>query len=276
MIDLVSKTAEWAGNLLERVSDIRAKILIAAGLAYVVGYVVWSINAWGNNLGVLPALELQYVIAGFIPVIVFMIARGIWVNGKWFLQIKWPSVVSQEATGWKLILRLGVIIVFLFSLLGVVISSILSILWVGIALSYLAAVSLILMPPDILNIVGRPWKIGQSIFRFLLLGFLPTCLLILAVFYFFFVIYPRLPQEFGGISPRCAYLDIAMDSLSKETLEAILPSNLVASQDSVVRSNRIYIYFSGGSTFLIKPENRDLETTYEINKNNIRAVTWCR
>jgi len=184
MIDLVSKTAEWAGNLLERVSDIRAKILIAAGLAYVVGYVVWSINAWGNNLGVLPALELQYVIAGFIPVIVFMIARGIWVNGKWFLQIKWPSVVSQEATGWKLILRLGVIIVFLFSLLGVVISSILSILWVGIALSYLAAVSLILMPPDILNIVGRPWKIGQSIFRFLLLGFLPTCLLILAVFYF--------------------------------------------------------------------------------------------
>ena len=44
-----------------------------AGIFDLFGYVVWAINANRNNLGLLPALEFQYFVAGVVPVAILLL-----------------------------------------------------------------------------------------------------------------------------------------------------------------------------------------------------------
>jgi len=80
---------------------------------YIAGYLVWSINAWQNNLGIPPALDLQYFVAGSVPVLIvglaYLVGQFLWN----FISKVWPQKVDADATGGWRIIRRG-----LFVLLG--------------------------------------------------------------------------------------------------------------------------------------------------------------
>ena len=74
--------AFWTADFWENIGKFRDGLLVVGGLLYVLGYAVWSFNAWINGLGILPALEFQYLVAGippafFICVVAFLI-KSIW------------------------------------------------------------------------------------------------------------------------------------------------------------------------------------------------------
>lgn len=57
-------------DLLKWFGERRDGLLVVAAAVYGLGYLVWSYNAWRNELGQLPALEFQYIISGVFPALV--------------------------------------------------------------------------------------------------------------------------------------------------------------------------------------------------------------
>ena len=55
---------------LSTVGDVRDALLVGAGTVYILGYVTWSISAYSQGLGLLPALEAQYFMAGVVPAVI--------------------------------------------------------------------------------------------------------------------------------------------------------------------------------------------------------------
>jgi hypothetical protein len=55
--------------LLSNASKLRDLALAGAAGTYAVGFIIWSIHASVNDLGLLPALDSQYIIAGLAPII---------------------------------------------------------------------------------------------------------------------------------------------------------------------------------------------------------------
>src|SRR5690349_2113251 len=51
------------GSLI-KLGSVRDGLLILLSLVYALGYSVWAINAYSRNLGLLPALQFEYFIAG--------------------------------------------------------------------------------------------------------------------------------------------------------------------------------------------------------------------
>lgn len=51
-------------------------ILLLAGAAgaYALGFIIWSIHAFVNDLGLLPAINAQYIVAGLTPIILVCLA----------------------------------------------------------------------------------------------------------------------------------------------------------------------------------------------------------
>ena len=59
-----ARTNQWL-EWFRQLGDYRNSVLIAVGLVYLLGYVVWFIIAWKQGLGPVPVLDTQYFVAGF-------------------------------------------------------------------------------------------------------------------------------------------------------------------------------------------------------------------
>ena len=55
---------------LKRLGEVRDGLLVAASLLYTLGYLVRSFNAWQYKLGLLPAVQSQYFVAGLVPALI--------------------------------------------------------------------------------------------------------------------------------------------------------------------------------------------------------------
>ena len=348
-------------SFLQRVADFlkslgewRDHLLVIVGLFYAAGYFIWSWNAFQNNLGLLPAFQFQYIVAGIGPVIIGVISFGgglwfwRWLTNVWLVKIEtgpthfwrilrsvfdiivivsigFVSVVSNP-TAALLILTFVVIfrvVSFLmkhgfklnvgFSKLDK--ESFLRKLWefflLAIALNL--AFQIIywfwkqqkLINPIILNEIQKvaptknitnwsSWLLliaivfGVSslipkwlakfyrVFYFLLfvVGFT-----ILSLSYYQERIYAELPQELGGMKPRCAFLDLQVENLSNEMRSAILPALNVHTENPITRSDKLDVLFVSNNIIMVRPNQQthgDKNIVYEIPRTNVQAITWCK
>ena len=85
-----------------------------------------------------------------------------------------------------------------------------------------------------------------------------------------------MPQEFGGVRPRSAYLDIALDQTSYETLQEIVSTDPIVTNNKVVRSNLVDIFYIGSDNLIVKAQGqRRRDTpTYKIQRDIVKAVIW--
>ncbi len=98
------------------------------------------------------------------------------------------------------------------------------------------------------------------------------------LWYFVADIYPQIPQEFGGAHPRCAFLDVTSKEISPE-LQGTLFSSANAIDAEIIRSVQMDVYFAGNDFILVKPHSKTSQneiTTYEIPKNIVQAIKWCK
>jgi hypothetical protein len=70
----VQETNNWREWLLSNVGTVRDLALVAAAVTYAVGFIIWAIHAWNNDLGLLPTLDSQYIIAGLPPILLLSLA----------------------------------------------------------------------------------------------------------------------------------------------------------------------------------------------------------
>lgn len=89
MLDINSREL---GKLLSKIRDF---IIILGALVYLVGYVVWALIAWKENLGPIPALDTQYFVAGVPTVIAitFFIFVFYWLGV--FLYVIFPKWLEK-------------------------------------------------------------------------------------------------------------------------------------------------------------------------------------
>jgi hypothetical protein len=292
-----------AGDWLKNAGSLRDGFLVTAAIFYFFGYIVWAINAYRNDLGLIPALEFQYFIAGVLPVLIILGLYSVVAAGRRLLkQVR--DWIGPDPKGGKLYLC-----------------------WVMFFLAIGAGASIMAIPTDwfratFLNVSHRSWltmisaliivvsypfasllgnalqtdtttksisvskarelvNAFRSLFLFLLSLFLRLLAPVYAVMFFIgfaalaFIycveLYPKIPQEFGGARPQPACLDVIKAQISNETIEGILPIDANNSNEPVVRSLRVEVLFSGSDVVIVRSQGR----VYKITKNAIQAIATC-
>src|SRR5262249_14503644 len=90
-------------------------------------------------------------------------------------------------------------------------------------------------------------------------------------------VYLRVPQELGGVRPRCAYLDIDSKMTSTE-IRAVILAAQTKPENQVVRSVQLDVLFSGSDTILVRPregKKTPSASVYEISRRIVQTITWC-
>jgi len=268
---------------VKRIGELRDGLLVGASLLYGLGYLVWSLNAWVENLGLLPLIDSQYFMAGTVPAVILWLAY-LGFSGLKRLMHQLPSWIGPGVKGWRLILRWVTLIGFWGSSVSWIVSLtewcqrefpewalsgpyILIAIWSITALFYAGAE----------QETDRAGKWYALYFTY----FIPVGLASLVVSAYIGLVHPNLPHELGGSRPRCAYLDIIKAQVSDETLRDIVPPDAINSDRQVVRSIKLAVFYSGSDFMLVKPYTEPRggggvqPRVYEIGKGVIEAANWC-
>jgi hypothetical protein len=260
---------------LRLVSMKRSELFILSTGVYCIGYVIWSIHAVINNLGLLPVLDTQYFVTGFWPsLILFIIYKvhnnSLSISRRLFLFFNRPNSSKKR----KFIIGFLKIAVLSFTFMGhnliEIIFSETDIYW-QITNSYI-----FLMPLAIyvfLHIIPEnkdnspKFGKGNSV--------LINITLITSLIWYPFWFFPYLPQNFGGLKPRCVYLDLNKQKLSIETLKILAPHDTSLTSSGTIRTKQLSVLYSNSHRFLINATGAKQPTSIiEIEIGTINSIEW--
>jgi len=296
------------GSFSKVIAILRDSVLLTGSVLYVTGYIVWSIQAYKNNLGLLPLIDSQYFVAGFLPVVTFMLLIAL-LWGVWTTKKLVQNHLDRSATGWKRFIRLALFAFAIFGIFGAITSilvkdllSDLHYVIIGFINICLLLVGLIFLPPIYLpdnllekffpygssqkshkflraiTIQGwnalREFLEGYSVYITFLFVLLSVGLALFGIRYFINDIHPNVYQEFGGSKPRCAQLDISADKLSENIRQALF-ENPIDYSAGVIQTKKLLVFYAGNDFLLVKPRNPATKDVYEIRKDIIHSILWC-
>ncbi|MGV8175597.1 MAG: hypothetical protein ACP5OU_07845 [Methanothrix sp.] len=268
-----SKKLEKLCYNINSVGRVRDGLLTISLLIYIIGYIIWSWNAWKNNLGQIPALDLQYLIAGIPPLIIVLLIYAIYL----FIRAAFKKDIE---------------VIDCFSTLCL---AGLKAYWEGTnrrmkddGIDLDESKKSIKNRIDFYRKKGLNRYLSISIFKAIRISLLMARSIlkavsvsviiigIVSILIYIFSIYPSLPQEFGGPCPRFAYLDLTKSDLSNETLRDLLSEQDFLSTDRIIRSEVLDIYYYGADYILLKPHlnNTQRSNTFAIKQSAVKGITW--
>ncbi len=266
-----TKRKDRLQGFLQQIGVARDGLLVTASALYLLGYLVWSIHAAINHLGLLPAIDSQYFAAGIIPFLIITVTYPLVKGIEKIRQVLLTWYKQDSKSKSRLTVRvafglyfLALIIVFLAKVFGVVLPTI----WIYVTSPSLLFIDFVFDPDD------RYMQLLGSIYTYTI----PLFFAVFAILFYVLALYPIIPQELGGVRPRCAYLDIAPDQLSAEVREVIFP-NLSGASSQIARSSEVYVLFSGNDFILVTPvagqTKPNAGQVYEIRRDSLQVITWC-
>lgn len=241
--------------------------LALTALLYVLGLVVWSLNAARQDLGLGAAADLQYLVAGLVPALVLAAALALLV--AWLRVPAWsrdrlstraPRLTSALASVGTALFGGSVIAIAAFGWTGVFDRA--PLLAGVVFTAFAVGVALLGLTKE------ESWMFRLLWYVYGPLGF--VLLIALAFAFYAEGIYPRLPQSLGGGKPRCAQLDLDTASLSPATVAELAPA---ASGGGIVRTQKVDIVFTQGETLYVQRPADD--RVVELRADAIRAVIGC-
>lgn len=292
-----------AANTLRNLGRLRDGFLVTAAIFYFAGYLVWAINAYRNNLGLLPALEFQYLIAGAPPVLSISALCFLLLGGK-LLGKQVRNWIGADPKGGKLFLCWFMLVLGVGAVAAIMLPST---QWLQAAypdlkhktwLTLISALIIVISYPFVSQLTNAAdaqiqAKISSEFsardladtFRslFVVLGgiYLRLLALVLALMLFIGLgalaliysveLYPKIPQEFGGARPYCAQLDVVSAQLSNETIAGILPIDAGKPSEAIVRTLRVEVLFSGSDMMLVRSKGK----VFKIPKSTLQTIATC-
>lgn len=276
----------------ERLSELKSLALLGAGAAYVLGYLARALHAWSESLGVLPALDFQYFVAGLLmglPLAALVLAA----LGARLLLRRWVAWETARRGRRETTNRwLGTLQTI--GLFGVVLAAVLDdrvaadleplVRALGglLVTSFVAYVVLAVARDDVGSGLVRPRRYGSAVAgrelptgrsratRILsavsrsanwLMGVLVMAYLALVVIAVVgvtmllgLVWLPLLPQELGGAKPRCLVLDVDTRQLSAPLVADLFDGAAAPDSDgpAVRRTREVAVHFSGNDLLLLR------------------------
>lgn len=297
----------WVRGQTRSLSGLRDLILVAAGACYGVGYLVWSVHAWHRNLGLLPALRFQYLIAGAIPILFVLAVYGfLW--GLLRLRHRIAAWVGGPGRVRRLVHR-GLGLLLLASFVAFAVTSFdwveaLDWSWLN-ALRAGALVAILVIG----FVIPPPTKQGAilHIVRGFIVGYVVLAVGIGALAglaWFTLEAYPRIPQELGGVQPRRAVVYLSPESRVAAEVLAALKREGTRGSDEIEPDARdpegesalprttqpeepdgpltpamieVDVYFADSNVLLVKPVGEEQpfrSPTYEIRRQGVAATSW--
>ena len=258
----------------------RDTILVLAAAVYFVGYIVWAVNAWKNGLGLLPAADLQYFVAGILPCVVlataFVLLRLI-IAATTRLRFYTSTLNAQTRRN----LDLATVVLAILTIAAGTAKS-----WLGISdfvatLFWLTGIAFFVFLPilglqetsdsrtmNLFNRVRVWYSVAVSI-RAYLVGLYVVVLLLMNV------VYPAVPQKLGGIRPRCAHLEVETSNMSKESIGMFF-QNLDTELDAgTLRTGEVEIVYSRGDILMVRPPGANPSQIHQFRGGVIRAIVGC-
>jgi hypothetical protein len=261
----------------EKLGKSRDGILVLIGIIYFLGYISWANYAQVHALGLLPALDAQYLAAGILPTIVLaaagLLAMGIreysrrTLNAPSARRRKFATIVVRIAGS---VILVGFIAKALTRGRPQALAE--SLLYFGVCLGFIAGVSFASAKGDVADrffrryVIFMGWAIG------IVLG--P----VLAFFLYANLVFPMIPSEFGGPAPRCTRLDVWVDQLAPETRYGVLPAGTASldSSHAVRRTSNLSLVFQTGDFVLVELPTATRATSFlRIAKSSVVAMADC-
>lgn len=250
------------GDSLNAIAAYRDGALLLVACAYLLGYAVWSFHAWQEGLGLLPALRFQYLLAGAVPLSLGLLLVGFFVAVNRIESVRQITIVLVAVVLTTILLSA---LVFP-SLLGKVG------LWSYIGLTAFVFATGLAFPMIGLAPIAVPWMALSVVF----LG---------AVLYVS-VLYPAIPQEFGGVRPRCAYLDLKTAEVSPDTLKKVAGSYSASARagaattdpSGIATTDKLSLLFVGSDFMLVRRRevsSGQASSVYEIKEASITGLKSC-
>lgn len=274
---VLARATEVAGRL----ASWRDPVLVLGAILYGLGYGTWSLMSWRRGLGVLPALQVQYLVAGFCTGLALVVLLTLPAIMGWLLTFKGLDVFAKWGSRKQRLVVLALAVapmgVLWLQSAGAVQRPWLRVstwiaMWVATGLiGALAQVAdrAVTRPGDDPSVVflrkpESPTLGRVSVFAAL---YWAATLIFLSLGAPYLDWYGALPQELGGGRPRCAFLDIATDSVSLETSTRLgLAWPPVA---GTARSKAQRLFFVGTDVILIEGA-----PPVEMPRSSVRTISW--
>jgi hypothetical protein len=254
VLDSVQKSATY-----------RDGVLVIGAVLYGIGYIAWSIYAWNNQLGLLPVLSAQYVATGLAVGVVVLVggsfAAALWPSRRYLHQRIFPpsSTDSVATKAARQVLIAAAPVSF-----GVLIFARSRFPDLARELFWICAVIVFYAPDSgwLGRITGRINRIMLTVYIVVLSGLVADRAL------------DKLPAQFGGVHPICAYLDVDLTKLSEEMQRELLPPSAKRSP-GIVRTNRLEVLFSGSGSIMVRRDGDTARRVYEFGDTLVTAKADC-
>jgi hypothetical protein len=273
---ILSDALKWLG-------EHRDGFLVGGAILYGLGYLARWLFTSEYMLGDLPALDFQYVISGIIPALLLaLVWAAVAFSSRWRTRVDRTLARNRFLKWLSLVLLIGnVLLILHFGFRGLGTKGILLMMILTFTVLYVLGIG---------DDLGAPMKYCVPLL---------LCLMSLMLY---FQLYMYVPFQFGGVKPRRAYVDLVRDEIATSTLK-----NLTSLQDPklstklsrdcdgfvyedkatgterVVRSGQLDVYFASGDYLLVRAARGENDNSpinynplYELRKDTIRAIRWCR
>jgi hypothetical protein len=253
----------------ERIGKLRDAVLVLATIVYLLGYLSWALYAGTNDLGLVPALDTQYFVAGVLPVLV--LAVGIVLALLQLRFVKWSNAEPSPArlTSGNVILAAGAVLIVLGVLAGKVLPQRIN----GGAEAATITGAYVAMAGAVLQGArSHPWLRLYSLgIIWLVVIFIPLLLFL----EYSDKVFPHLPASLGGPAPRCVSIDLATQEVSGAT-SAVLVAGGDSTGSPIRHTRPLMLVFDGPQFAMLRVKDDGPKgPTYAIAKHAVMALTPC-
>lgn len=282
----------------ERFASYRDVGVLVTGLAYALGYASRSLHAFNYNLGALPGVRFEYLVAGALllipPTVLCLVLWSMWLIAK---RLAAWAAACPNRKGRVSNTLLGSVFLSMFVAMSVKNSSVVN----GAFSVFIVSIFFWLL---FLNASEEPFPatatapIGASpprwrrlldplgrILLYLWGGALALNLSILLLLILFLAVLfganalTHVPQEFGGVKPKCGVLDLVPEHLSPELRTLLVGSDLsIDPKSKVLRSKPLDVYATNHPWLIRVRGTLAGEHTRSIRLSGgaVQSVEWCR
>jgi hypothetical protein len=246
--------------------ELRDAVLVLVSVAYLLGFLSWAFYAARNDLGLVRALDAQYLVAGVLPAIV--VALGIALAMLHLRFSRWSAAEPSPArfkwaTG---LVTAGILIAGISFLIAFLTGK--DLVGGGIVVG-----SYVLMAGALLQ--GSK---GIALFRYYALGVVWLIVAFIPLILFLAYterVFPYLPAALGGPAPRCVVVDLATQDLSAHTRSSLLARD---SDDAgnVRQTRAVNLVFDGPEFIMLRVKDHGATgPVYAVAKRAVLALAPC-
>lgn len=283
------QTPRGGFSVLQQLGRLRDGLLVVATVDYVLGYGVWSLNAWDLGLGLLPALDAQYFVTGLVPISILSLVVALH-HGSKILRQRVTLSLTSNARGVLLALRKGIFITWFGAFVCCLLATNGYADSIGLDRTLLASgsgalflITFFFLPPvrrtpfgrnDIFDqILGHSfWSSARFLrsYRRLLTGAVLVSLLLVGTWVCVRIV-ERIPQALGGLEKRCATLDVSYDGLSR-AMSQVLTLAEGNQSDKVVHTTSLQILFVGTEFVVFRLGSKG--SPVQLKKDSVKSIQW--